>query len=404
MSRRVATALSVVSIGLSVFLLLGIEAVRTGARRSFAGTVSGTDLIVGARGGSLQLLLYAVFGIGSATNNIDEATWRRFAGHRAVGWTIPISLGDSHHGYRVVATNEEFYRRYRYRGEGRIVVEAGTAPAGTFEAAVGSEVARKLGYRPGARIVLMHGVSATGFAEHGDRPFRVTAVLGKTGTPVDRSVYITLDGMDAIHEGWEEGAPPVEDGAATAGRAKGRQITAFLVGTRSRIDVLRLQREVNNYEGEPLMATIPGVALAEMWSLLGYAEQALYLVAGCVLATGLMSMLAVLYSTLNERRRELAVFRALGMSRALVSGLLVVEAQVCAAAGFGMGLAVEAATVLAARGVVEREFAIVLEGPQASWELAAYFGAVVVAATVAGALPAVAAYRRSLADGLAVRV
>jgi putative ABC transport system permease protein len=107
-NRQLTSVLTVLSIALSVTLLLGVEQVRVGARESFANTISQTDLIVGARGGTLQLLLYAVFRIGTATNNISYESYEHFRSHPAVAWTIPYSLGDSHRGYRVVGTTEDF--------------------------------------------------------------------------------------------------------------------------------------------------------------------------------------------------------------------------------------------------------------------------------------------------------
>jgi putative ABC transport system permease protein len=408
LNRKIATTLSILSIALSAALLLGIQTLRTSARQSFTGTVSQTDLIVGARGGALQLLLYSVFRIGSATNNIKVESWEHFRNLPSVAWTIPYSLGDSHRGYRVVATNEDFYTRYHYRGDRTIRFRVGHAPSAVLEVALGSDVAESLHYEPGSRIALTHGVSSTGLVSHDDKPFSVTGILDRTGTPVDRSLYITLQGMEAIHLGWEDGAPQeAADGSSPAddlNMLRPKNITAFLVGAKSRSAVLRLQREVNQFEAEPLMAIIPGVALAELWSTIGYAEQALLLVTSCVLVTGFFSMLVALYSTLNERRRELAVFRSLGMSRWQIAFLLVIEAQFCTLAGVLVGALMAAGAMLLSRPVVERHFGILLALASPTWSTLGYLAAVLAAGAVAGLLPAWSAFRHSLNDGLAIRV
>jgi putative ABC transport system permease protein len=408
LNRKVATTLSVLAIALSVALLLAIQTLRTSARQSFTGTVSQTDLIVGARGGALQLLLYSVFRIGSATNNIKVESWEHFRNLPSVAWTIPYSLGDSHRGYRVVATNQDFYARYHYRGYRSIRFREGRAPSAVFEVALGSDVAEFLHYKIGSRIALTHGVSATALVSHDDKPFTVTGILDRTGTPVDRSLYITLQGMEAIHLGWEDGGPPSsDDGVTQADDIKSlrpKNITAFLVGAKSRSAVLRLQREVNQFEAEPLMAIIPGVALAELWSTLGYAEQALLLVTTCVLVTGLFSMLVALYSTLNERRRELAVFRSVGMSRWQIAFLLVIEAQFCTLSGIVVGAVMAAGTMALCRPIVERQFGILLVFEPPTWITFCYCVAVLAAGTLAGLLPAWSAFRHSLNDGLAIRV
>jgi len=166
-NRKLTTILTLLSLALSVSLWVGIEHIRSGARESFSNTISQTDLIVGARGGSLQLLLYTVFHMGSPTANVSYESYDKFKKHPAVSWTIPISLGDSHRGYRVVGTNEDFYRHYRYRQDREIEFHQGRAPSDVFELALGSEVAQKLAYKLGDRIVVTHGLtSASGIMDH----------------------------------------------------------------------------------------------------------------------------------------------------------------------------------------------------------------------------------------------
>jgi putative ABC transport system permease protein len=263
-NRKLTTILTLLSLGLSISLWVGIEHVRSGARESFSNTISQTDLIVGARGGSLQLLLYTVFHIGSPTANVSRESYDRFRKHPAVLWTIPISLGDSHRGYRVVGTNEDFYRHYRYRQDRQIAFQQGRPPRDVFELALGSEVAQKLGYKPGDRIVVTHGVTgAGGIMDHEDKPFTVVAILKPTHTPLDRSLYVTLEGVEAIHIDWKQGAPPLKGQATPAARIKKEeieigQITAFFLRTRVRVQTLALQREINNFSEEPLMGGYSG--------------------------------------------------------------------------------------------------------------------------------------------------
>lgn len=407
LSRRVATALSILSIALSVALLLTIETLRSSARTSFTATVSQTDLIVGARGGTLQLLLYTVFRIGSATNNIKVESWEHIRALPSVAWTIPYSLGDSHRGYRVVATNEGFYRHYRYRGDRQIHLTHGRVPSAVADVALGSEVADRLGYRLGDRITLSHGIGATSLVAHDENPFVVAGILARTGTPVDRSLYITLQGMEAIHAGWEDGAPPLE-GAVTASHEpqtfRIRSITSFLLGARSRSSVLRLQREINQYDAEPLTAVIPGVALAELWSLIGYSEQALLIITACVLVTGVFSMIVALFTTLNERRREIAVLRSLGMSLPKIAALLVVEAQFCTIAGVAVGIGLSFCVLSLSRSFLESQFGILVRFESPSLTTLAYLGVVLIAGAIAGLAPAWRAYRQALNDGLTVRI
>lgn len=409
-NRKLTTGLTVFSIAISVALLIGVENVRVGARESFSNTISQTDLIVGARGGSLQLLLYAVFRMGSATNNISYATYQKFAHHPAIEWTIPYSLGDSHRGFRVVGTTGDFYTRYRYRRDRKIEIVEGKAPEDEFDVALGSDAAQALQYKLGDRVAVTHGVtSGKGLLQHDDKPFHVVGILAKTSTPVDRSLYITLEGMEAVHVDWADGAPPLPGEETPASRIKKedvriKQITAFLLRAKSRIDTLRLQREANTFEDEPLQAIIPGVALSELWRTIGYAEDALTVVTIFVIIVGLLGMLVSLYTSLNERRREMAILRAIGAGPRKVILLLVLESGLLSVAGSIAGVALVYALSFASQPVVEKHFGLYLPIEPLTMAGYIYLAAVVGGGLIIGFIPAVKAYRNALVDGLSVRL
>lgn len=409
-NRRLTSMLTVISIALSVTLLLGVEQVRVGARESFANTISQTDLIVGARSGALQLLLYAVFRIGAGTNNISYESYEYFRGHPAVAWTIPYSLGDSHRGYRVVGTTADFYTKYRYRHDRQIEFAEGGIPSGIFDVILGSDVATNLRYRLGDRVVISHDIThGEGLLQHEDKPFTVGGILRRTATPVDRSLYITLEGMQAIHLDWSEGAPPMPGEEVSAWKIKQeeiriRQITTFLLRAKSRIDTLRLQREVNTFEAEPLMAIIPGVALSELWRTIGYAEDALRVVSLFVIIVGLLGMFVSLYTLLNERRREMAVLRAVGVGPARIVLLLVLESGLLSLARVAVGVLLVYALSLGSRPLIERHFGLFLPIQPLTVTAYLYLLAVLVAGVLIGFIPAIKAYRNSLADGLTVRL
>ncbi|CAN0563203.1 unnamed protein product, partial [Laminaria digitata] len=201
-SRRVTVLLTLLAISLSVMLLLGVERIRTEARASFSNTISGTDLIVGARSGSLPLLLYSVFRIGNATNNISWASYQEIAADPNVAWTIPISLGDSHRGFRVLGTNSDYFKHFRYARSRQLGFTEGRQFEDLFDTVIGAEVADALGYRVDDRIIVDHGIGRIGFASHRDKPFRVSGILARTGTPVDRTGHVSLEGIEAIHIDW----------------------------------------------------------------------------------------------------------------------------------------------------------------------------------------------------------
>ena len=546
-SRKLTTALTVASIALSVTLLVGIETVRAGVRDSFAGTIRGVDLIVGARGGTLQVLLSTVFGIGNPSGSVQLRTMERWQQHPAVKWVVPYSLGDSHRGFRVVGTSTEFYERYRFRKDGRITFAAGRAAAADSDVVIGSEVAERLGYRVGSPVVVTHGLRDIGTSNHETHPFRVVGVLNRTFTPIDRSVYVTLEGIEAMHEEGEYGASAagvrgagggqqsaggagtansgsVNSGSASRGSAKGGaiveanrrraasipktppagvpmampgaepppgtptvmpgaspppstalvmpgaepppaaqqappppsgtlvmpgaepppqvmaqvraaaaqaekraetparrdppatrsadeeahdhgddQITSFFVGTKNRFEALMLQREMNTDLVEPLTAIIPGVALGELWQNIGSAEVGLRVIAMFAVAISITGMLVALYSSLEARRREMAILRAVGAGPGTILALLVLESTMLAFLGCIIGVAIVYAGLAVAQSPIEQRFGIHLALRALGETEYAYLAMVMISGMLIGFVPAWKAYRTSLVDGLSPR-
>lgn len=407
-NRRFVLSLVAVSIALSTFLLLGIERIRSDVRENFSQSVSGTDLIVGARTGSVQLLLYSVFRIGSATNNIRWSSVQALEKQRAVAWVVPISLGDSHRGFAVVATSDGYFDHFQYGDHQTLAIASGKRFAGVFETVVGAEVAAKLGYQLGDRIVLSHGDGAFAANEHADKPFTVVGILARTGTPVDRSVHISLAAMEAIHLDWIAGAP-IPGTAVPAGEVDRydltpKNVTAALVGLKSRAAVFGVQRWISEYDGEPLMAVLPGVALDELWDVVGIGERGLLAMSVLVAVVSLAGLVAVIMAGLNERRRELAILRAVGAGPREVLFLLALEGGLVTLIGVVGGLLASWLAIALLGGWFGGRFGIALHlhGPSADEGL--LLSGLIAGGWLASLIPGYRAYRLSLADGLSPRV
>ncbi len=402
-ARALTTTLTIFSIALSVMLLVGVDRLRDAAQSGFSGTLSHTDLIVGARGGDLPLLLSSVFHIGNAANNVSWDTYQHFAHHRAVAWTIPVSMGDSFHGYRVVATDDNFYAHYQYRKARSLSVVQGHTPEGIFDAALGAEVAARLHLHLGDKIILAHGVEAKSILNHDTTPFTVVGILAPTETPVDRAVYITLLGDEAMHFGWSGGTPPAIGEPAPVfdpSKLKVDEITCFLLGTKSRISTLYLQREIDTYKPEPLTAIIPAYTLQQLWSLLDYADTALSLVSAAVLVVGLLAMLIALYTALNERRREIAILRAVGLHARQIFSLFLLESVLIASVGTATGIVSVYLLLYLLRSTIENHFGLPVALVGLSTRVELYAVVTVLAGALLGTIPAWRAYRNSLVDGL----
>lgn len=405
-SRRYGLSWVALSIALATFLLLSLEQLRHDVRQHFAQSVSGTDLIVGARTSSTALMLYAVFRIGNATQNIRWSSVQALSKDPAVAWVIPISLGDSFRGYPVVATSSAFFQHFRYGERQPLALAQGRPFSDVFDAVVGAEVAQRLGLQAGQSITLSHGSGAFQASDHDDKPFTVTGILKRTGTPVDRSVHISLQGMEALHIDWVAGMPSRDRLSAEQVRdmeLSPRSVTAALVGLKSRSAVFSMQRSVSEFQAEPLMAVLPGVALDELWSTLATGEQALELMVWMVAVVSLLGLVAAVSAGLEQRRRELAVLRSLGAGPARVFALLLIEGLfiTTAAALAGVGL-----TVLAMVGLgdwIGQHYGITvsLQSPLNSQVL--MLAGIIAAGLVASALPGWRAYRLSSTDGLQPR-
>ncbi len=407
-NRRLTLGLVVMAVALSVMMLLGVERLRHDARESFSQSVSGTDLVIGARTSPVQLMLYAIFRMGEATTNMSWDSVQEISRHPAVAWAVPLSLGDSHRGFPVVGTVAGYFQHFKYGASRSLALQEGKVFDALFDTVLGAEVAQRLGYRVGDTITLNHGMREVAFAAHEDKPFVVTGILERTGTPVDRSVHVSLEAMEAIHLNWQGGAPmPGVSIPAEYVRKfdlNPKSVTAMLVGLESRTAVFRVQRFVNQYADEPLVAVLPGVALDQLWQVVGMVEKTLLLVSAMVVLVGLGGLMAVILAGLNERRRELAILRSVGAQPAHVFIMLVMEGLGITLLGSLVGLILLSAVSLVAGPLAEAHYGLHLQLAFLSEEEWPLLGAVIAVGLLASLLPGYRAYRLSLADGLTPRV
>lgn len=409
MNRKVSAFLTIFAIALSVALFLGVEKARNAAKSGFDNTISGTELIVGAPSGQINLLLYSVFRLGNATAEISWGAYEELKARDDVAWTVPISLGDSHRGYRVLGTNLGYFDHYKY-GQGQpLALSEGREFDDLFDAVLGADVAKSLGYELDAPIVITHGLGAGGFSDHENRPFRVVGILRPTGTPVDQTIHISLEAMTAIHVGWETGArnplaDSITEDMVRSFNLTPKTVTAAFVGLKNRATVLRTRRAINTQMSEPLLAIIPGQALAELWQVMGTAERILLAISAFVIAVGLVSILTSILTSLNERRREMSILRAAGARPVHIFTLLVAEAAVLGLIGAVLGAVLIQVIFAIAAPILSAQYGVTLMGTGPGLVDLYTIGVVTAAAFILGIWPALTALRRSLADGLTVKL
>lgn len=404
MNRKNVLILIYISLTLSVLLFLGVQRTKEISRNSFSRTISGTDLIIGARTGQVNLILYSVFHIGNAVNNMGYNSYLDLTRRDDIAWAVPLSLGDSHKGFRVVGTTSDYFRYYTYGRKSPLIFADGEEFKDPFAVVLGAAVAGELGYQVDDSIIISHGTGKVTLSDHDNMPFYVTGILEPTGTPVDKSLFVPLEGITAIHIGWETGMQTrkVTKEQAISVDLTPEVITSALVGLKNRGSAFRYQREVNNYINEPLLAILPGAALYELWSLMGIAEKALAFVSGAVVLIGLISLLSAQLAVLHQRRREMALLRSLGATPARLFFMLFIESFLMTTAGCLSGLTLLYLIQIAvSRIFITSGFYLDLIAPSArEWQLLAL---TMAAGILTGLIPAIVTYKKSLSDGMSVR-
>jgi putative ABC transport system permease protein len=409
-NRRLSTVLTVFSMTLSLVLLMSVERIKRAAQDGFTQSISGVDLVVGARSSPLQIILYSVFNIGQATQNVSIESYNQIKAKPEVEWTVPYSLGDGHRGFRVVATSSDFFNYYHFRSNEKIEFAEGGPFSGFFDVVIGADVARTLNYKIGSPVIVAHGVtSGPAIQEHDDKPFKVVGIMKPTGTPIDRALYISLEGMEAIHIDWKSGSAPakgkeIKPDTLTKEMLQPKTITSFFVRTKNRIEILSLQRWINEYQEEPLLAAIPGVALSELWSSLSMIDRVLKGISFLVMLVGLFSMLIAIMTSLNERRREMAILRALGASLTNISGLILFETILLTGAAILISCAVKVLLEWILGPWAQSHYGLYLQPPVFSYKEILYIAIMFLSALAMSMIPAIRAMRSALKDGLSLKV
>jgi putative ABC transport system permease protein len=397
-NRRLTALLTMMSVFIGVFTVISVTHIREQAKSSFHSTISEVDLIVGARTSPTHLLLYSIFRIGDAAHNIHHGTYERIASQPDVAWTIPIALGDSHRGYRVIGTNPDYFQHYHYGEHQPLRFNAGGTLQQPFDVVIGAAIARSLGYTLGQKIILSHGVGHTSFSQHTENPFTVVGILAATGTPVDQSLHVLLSGIDAIHSNGEHShnEHDKEEEISTS-------ITAVLIGLKSKMATFKVQREINDYAKEPLTAILPGVAMTQLWQTMSALENVLRLIAVLVLIASMLGLGAVLMASIAERRREIAVMRALGASSTFIFLCVQIEAIFIVVSGTALALLSLQLGLPMLKSALAQHYGLFIHTGIMNISTLKIVMGVLITTIVIAWIPSWSAYRESLHNGLQQR-
>lgn len=425
--RPLATALTTVSVALGVGLFAAVGALRNAAQEGFQRSASVCDVIVGAKGSSLQLTLNALYHMGLSPGNVPFDAYLELAAHPGAAWVVPTAVGDSYGGQRIVATTDALFSALELRDFGKLRFAAGGPwsfghpelvalhteleaeldpdhaghdhvgagfPPAWQRAVVGATAARETGLGVGDRFTPIHDIQDSPTAErHEEAAMEVVGVLAPTGTPFDRAIFVPLGAFYSI------AGHQADDATATGGARDPLGLSAVLVRTDPRRGVhsIRLWRDFN--DRLDTQAARPAVEIQNLFRIIGGVDQLLRVVAGLVVAVALAGVLVAIYNTMGARRKEFAVLRALGARRRAILALVMMESAAISLAGGLLGLALAGAGVWIGAGALRAQTGVTASAVPSGSELLLLLAVAAVGA-LAGLVPALAAYRTEAARHL----
>ena len=384
--HALSTLVTAFSIALAGGLLMSVWAVRTQSQAVFTGVNAGFDAVLGARGSKLQLVLNAVFHLEASPGNVAWEDYLTIARHPNVALAIPLAVGDNFRGYRLAGTLPELFTRAEFAPGRHFTLR----PGGEFfdptrrEAVVGSFAAQKLGLRRGDQFHPYHGLTFNEADQHAET-YIVVGILEPSNTPADRVIWIPLEGLQSM------------SGHATNTVS---ELSAVLVKLKSAAGGFAMDQAYNKQGNRLTFAWPIGQVMVELFRKIGWFDEILALVADLVALVATASILAGIYNSMNERRREIAILRALGARRSIICGAILGEAAAIAAFGMAAAFGGYASIMVTAAGVIRAQTGVVLD----PWQFnpVMVFAPVILIAlgALAGVIPALKAYRTPVAEHL----
>ncbi len=384
----VSTLVSATAIALAGGLLMAVWVMRQESNRAFTSVTGGFDAVLGARSSKLQLVLNAIFHLEDSPGNISPADVDLIASNPNVELALPIAVGDNYKGYRLIGTTALLFdrveyapgRHYHFNGNGRPFA------IDQKEAVVGSFAAQQLGLKVGDTFHPFHGLLYDETKQHSET-YVVTGIFDPTGTPVDRVIWIPLEGLQRMSG---------HDSKAAA------DVSAVLIKLKQENPMSGFQLDMlYNKRGNKLTFAWPiGAILAKLFDKIAWFDKILAFVSYLVVVVASASILASIYNSMNERRREIAILRALGARRFTVFGSIVVESAAIAGIGMLMSFLIYAVIVLVASGIIRVQTGVVINPLEFHLIMLSAPAGIVGLAALCGIFPAVKAYRTDVAGNM----
>ena len=402
-SRKIPTILVILALTTSMALLLAVDRIQDATKKGFNQSLGGVDLVLGPRGSGIELILYTVFHLGRPTNNITTETLKDIERSSLIDWAIPIALGDSHRGFRVISTTTGYFDHIRFGGDQSLTFSAGRSFNNLNDVVIGSTVAGELGYSVGSSIFVTHGSEGLG-ATHDDFAFRVSGILDPTGTPTDQAIFVSLEGYELIHLGWKNGSKTVslknlDISQIPKERLYPKTITAAYLGLTSKLNLFKVSRSINEYPEEAVSAVIPGIALAELWSMVGSVDFVFRIFNWLIIGISLIGMVTMILTGLDSRTREMTILRSLGATPAHLAAMVLIETALVSIISVFLSIGLVRILTWGVADFLSQWAGIRIDLTWISFPEFKILMIIVLAGLCASLIPAALVYRRSLARG-----
>ena len=400
-SRLLPTFLIISCLVSSMVLLLSIERIQNGTKQSFNYSISGVDSIIGPRSSSVALVLYTIFHIGKPTNNITYETFQYLKKRKDIDWIVPIALGDSYDEFRVIATTSDYFEKIKFGDNNKIKFNKGDNSLKLNNTIFGSDVAKKLNSKIGDKINIVHGSNADMGIEHDDLSFELSGILEKTGTPIDKLVFINLQGYELVHLGWKSGKKIFslknqDISKIDTDQLIPKTITAAFVGLKSKLTIFNFQKDIREYLEEPISAVIPSIALSELWSIVGVVDKGFKLLSWIVIVISLIAMITLIINSLENRKREMLIYRANGASPIDLSLMVVMEALFIGIVSIILALIFVSFISYFASSQLSIYFGISTNFNVLSFNEAIILSIILLAGVLSSLVPAIITYRKNI--------
>jgi putative ABC transport system permease protein len=383
--QRLTTFLSVVLLALGTGIISLLLVMQDAFSKKMDRDLKDIDIVVGAKGSPLQLVLSAVYHMDAPTGNIPAQEANRLSKNRMIAKATPLAYGDTYKGYRILGTDESYLEKYEVLfQEGRIFEQ-------NFEAVLGATVAARSGLKIGDSFVGTHGSSADAH-EHDEHPYKVVGILSVNGSVIDQLVLTNISTVWAVHHHEQSHEASAENEEAPG------EITALLLQLKSPMALMTLPRSIN--ESSSLQAAVPSLEINRLMGLLGIGTATLQGIAVGIILVSALSIFIALYNRMKERQYEMALMRLMGCSRGRLAMMVWAEAAAISLAGYFCGWILSRAGILLLQSYL---------GETQSWPISLNFvpseawmlPAVIIIGTMAAVIPAVHAFRLDISKTLA---